>query len=87
MHSHPGLQASVMREARQKDTESGSFDMKNAIANKQPVITKNILSEFKVSKLRFLYKAVIASGKDVLVRSKKKTTPEALSLFRRQFLS
>lgn len=61
--------------------------MKNAIANKQPVMTKNILSEFKVSKLRFLYKAVIASGKDVLVRSKKKTTPEALSLFRRQFLS
>lgn len=65
-----------MREARQKDTNSGSFDVKTAIANKQPVITKNIFSQFKVSKLRFLYKAAIASGEDVLGRSKK-TTPTA----------
>lgn len=63
-----------MREARQKHTDSGSFDMKTAIANKQPVITKNIFSEFEVSKLRLLYKASIASAEDVLGRSKK-TTP------------
>lgn len=74
LHSHSMLPASVMREARQKDNNSGSFDVKTAIANKQPVITKNIFFEFKVSKLRFLYKAAIASGEDVLSRSKK-TTP------------
>lgn len=60
-----------MREARQKHTDSGSSDMKTAIANKQPVITKNIFSEFELRKLRLLYKASIASGEDVLGRSKK----------------
>lgn len=35
-----------------------------AIVNKQAVITKNILSEFTVNKLRFLYEAAIASGED-----------------------
>lgn len=42
--------------------------MKTAPANKQLVITKNIF-EFRVSKLKFLFKAATAS--DVL-RSKKK---------------
>lgn len=46
--------------------------MKTVIANKQPVTTKNIFSEFKVSKLGFLYKAAIASGEDVLGKLKKK---------------
>lgn len=44
--------------------------MNTATANKQLLITKNIFFEFRVSKLRFLYKAATASG-DVLGRSKK----------------
>lgn len=71
LHRHSSLPASGTREARQKDSDSGSFHLKTAIANKQPVIAKNIFSQFKVSKLRFLYKAATASGEDVLGRSKK----------------
>lgn len=44
--------------------------MNPAIANKQLVVSKNIFFVFRVSKLRFLYKAATASG-DVLGRSKK----------------
>lgn len=71
LHRHSSLPASGMREARQKDTDSVSFHLKTAISNKQPVIARNIFSEFEVSKLRFLYKAATASGEDVPGRSKK----------------
>lgn len=61
LHSHSGLPARVLRGARKKVTDSASFDMKTAIANKQLVITRTIFFELRVSKLMFLYKAATAS--------------------------
>ena len=77
-----------MREAIQKDIDTGSFYMKTAIANKQHVITKNVFAEFTVSKFRFLHEAAVASEDDVLGRSKKpKKSPPLQSLLRRELLS
>lgn len=74
LHGHSGLPARVLREAREKDADAASLDMRTAIANKQLVITKNIFFEFRGSKCFYIRQLLHQELYWVGLKKKKKKT-------------